>query len=329
MRKANRIDRRTFLGGAAWLGAAAVTGARAQSDFPSRPVKVVVGFPPGGGTDLLARLLSQPMSEDLGQPVVVENKPGAAGTIAASLVAHAPPDGYSMFFATSAHAGNGALYPDLGYDTVKDFEAVGLAGTSPILVMVPAQSKYHTLKDLVAAARANPGKLNYGAAGGGATLTNLAFEEMKSRLGIDVVSVAYKGSSPVELALMAGQVDFTFDPIAGGSALVRGGKARALAVTSPKRSILMPEVPTIAEQMIPGFDVVGWYGLLATGRTPSNVVARLNGALNRALALPAVRKRMTELGVESAASTPAEFGELLARETKRWEATIRRLGIKI
>jgi tripartite-type tricarboxylate transporter receptor subunit TctC len=322
------LGRRTFLA-TGLMAAAGASGALAQETFPSRPVKVVVGFPPGGGTDLLARVLAQRLGEDLGQPIVIENRPGASGTIAASSVAHAQPDGYSVFFATSGHAGNAALYPNLGYDTVKDFEAVGLAGRSSVLVMVSAQSRYRSLKDLVKAARDNPGKLNYGAGGGGATLTNLAYEEMKHRLGIDVATVPYKGSSPAQLAVMSGEVDFTFDTVSGGSALVRSGKVRGIAVTSAERTPILPDVPTIAEELLPGFDVVGWYGLLATGRTPAPVVARLNAALNRVLAQPETRKRMTELGVDPASSTPAEFAVLLAREATRWEATIRRLGIKV
>jgi tripartite-type tricarboxylate transporter receptor subunit TctC len=319
------LGRRDFLG--ACLAAAIAPQSYAQ-DFPAHPVKLVVGFPPGGGTDLAARVLAAPMGEYLHGSVIIENRPGAAGSIAAGAVAHSAPDGYTLFYATSAHAGNGALYANLGYDTVKDFEAVGVTGTSAVVIMVSTKSPYRSLGELIQAARSSPGRLNYAAGGGGATLTNLAYEEMKQRLGIEVTSVPYKGAAPAELAVMTGEVDFTFDTVSGSVPMVRGGKTRLLAVTSATRSPLLPDVPTVAEALLPGFDVVGWYGLLAPAKTPPATVAKLNEALNRALTIPDTRKRLVELGVDPSTSTPAEFADLLARETVRWESTIRRLGIK-
>ena len=307
------------------LGAAA--GAWAQDSYPSKPIKLVVGFAPGGPADGLARIVGQSFNEALGQPVVVDNRPGAGGTIAAAQVAKAPADGYTLLFVSSGHAGNAAYYNSLPYDTVKSFAPVGGVASSPVVVLVNPSSPYHSIKELVAYAKRNPGKLNFGT-GGGATLTNLAAELLKTEGRFEAQTVPYKGSGPALTGLLGGEVDAVFDTVSSSVALVKSGKLRALAVTSAKRSSVLPQVPTVAEEVLPKFDANGWFGVLAPAGTPPAIVARLNAELNRALKSRAVLERLAVLGADPLAGSPAQFGTLIQSETARWSAVILRLGLR-
>jgi tripartite-type tricarboxylate transporter receptor subunit TctC len=315
---------RAFVAGAAALSAA---GAQAHA-WPAKPVSLVVGFAPGGSADVLARLVGQKLSQALGQQVLVENKPGAGATIATANVAAAPADGYTLLFVTSGHAGSGALYPKLSYDPIKSFAPVAKVGASPVVVVAPAAAPYRALKDLIEAARKSPGKLNYAAGGGGATVTALAAEYLKSAAKIDMLNVPYKGSGPALTALLGGEVDVGFDIPSSALPHIKSGKLRPLAVTSATRSSVLPDVPTVAEQGIANFEVLGWFGVLAPAATPPAIVARLNKELDTILHQPDVKERLVALGVEPGGGSAADFARLIESDTRRASDAIRRLGIK-
>jgi tripartite-type tricarboxylate transporter receptor subunit TctC len=295
--------------------------------YPAKPVTLVVGFAPGGSADILARLTAAKLTTLLGQQVIVENKPGAGGAIAAGIVAAAPADGYTLLLATSGHAGLGALYSHLPFDPVKAFAPVAKLGASPVVIVTSAAKPYRSLGDVLAAARKAPGKLNYAAGGGGATVTALAAEYLKSAAKVDMLNVPYKGSGPALTALMAGEVDLAFDIPSSALPLVKSGKLRALAVTSATRSSVLPDVATVAEQGVPGFEVLGWFGVMAPAATPPAVIARVNAAIDAMLREPDVKDKLVALGVEPGGGTPADFGRLLDADTRRAGEAIRRLGI--
>jgi tripartite-type tricarboxylate transporter receptor subunit TctC len=298
-------------------------------NYPTKPIKLVLGFSAGGSADALARMVSQKLSDSLGQSVVVENRTGASGTIAAASVARAPADGYTLLFITSGHAGNATLFQKLPYDTLKDFAPIMSVASVSNVVVVNSQSKYRKLSDLVADARAQPGKLNYAAAGGGATLPNLAADVFRNETGTDFQSIPYKGSGPALIALLGGEVDFAFDTVPGIHSHVKAGKLRALAVTTIKRSAALPDVPTIAEEVAPGFDVLGWFGMVAPAGTPRPVIDQINKTLAQILQTQEMRDRLMELGFEPMVGTPDGFGALIQSETARWGKVIRRLGLKV
>ncbi|MBI2740899.1 MAG: tripartite tricarboxylate transporter substrate binding protein [Rhodospirillales bacterium] len=305
----------------------AASGGNAQ-DYPSKPITLVIPFAPGGSSDLIARLVSEKMTAALGQTIVIDNRPGAGGSLAAGLVAKAPPDGYTLLFVAAGHAGIGALYPSLTFDPVKDFAPVTHVASSPIVVVVNQASDYKSLQQLVAAAKAQPGKLNFSGGGGGATVTNLAAEVFRKQEGLNVVNVPYKGSGPAVMALLAGEIDYDFDALAAVIGQIRAGKLRALAVTTKARTPALPDVPTVAETVLPGFEAASWAGVLAPKGTPEAVIARLNKEFVAAIRNPDVVKRLGELGVDPVGSSPAEFGRFLTSETERWGGVIRDLGLK-
>ncbi len=314
---------RLALAGAAVLAIGAAQG----QGYPNKPINMAVGFAPGGSGDILARLVSNRLATALGQPIVVENRPGAGATIATSYVAGAPADGYTLLFVTSGFPGSTALYPKLKYDTVQSFAPVAKVGASPVVVVVPAGAPFKDFGALLAAARNAPGSLNYAAGGGGATTTALAAEFLKSEARLDMQMIPYKGSGPALTALLAGEVDLGFDIPSSALPHLQGGKLRALAVTTAKRSAVLPGVPTVAELALPGFEVTGWFGVLAPAGTPPAIVERLNRDINAVLAQPDVKERLQAMGVEPAAGSPAEFGALIASETRRYGDAIRRLGL--
>ena len=291
-------------------------------------MSLVVGFAPGGSADSLARLLAQKLGSPLGQPVIVDNKPGAGATIATAAVAASKPDGYTLLMVTSGHAGSAALYPKLSYDTLKSFEPVAKVGASPVVIVAPASAPYKQLKDVIDAARKSPGKLNYAAGGGGATTTSLAAEFLKNEAKIDMVMVPYKGSGPALTALLSGEVDLGFDIPSSALPHIKAGKLRPLAVTTKTRSSVLPDVPTVAEQGMAGFEVTGWFGVLAPAGTPAEVVARLNKEINAVLSDPETKNKLQGIGVEATPGSPADFGKLIASETQRYGDAIRKLGIK-
>jgi tripartite-type tricarboxylate transporter receptor subunit TctC len=319
---------RPLLKGLLIAGAAlAMSVAQAQS-YPTRPVTLVVGFAPGGSADILARLVAQKLGDSLGQPVVVDNKPGAGATIATAAVAASKPDGYTLLLVTSGHAGSGALYPKLAYDPQKSFEPVAKLGASPVVIVAPANAPFRKLRDLIEAARKSPGKLNYAAGGGGATTTSLAAEFLKNDAKIDMIMVPYKGSGPALTALLSGEVDLGFDIPSSALPHIKAGKLVPIAVTTKSRSSVLPDVPTVAEQGIGGFEVTGWFGVLAPAGTPQPVIARLNKDINALLNDADTKARLQGMGVEAGSGTPADFGKLIASDTQRYGEAIRKLGIK-
>lgn len=296
--------------------------------YPSKPIRLYVGFAPGGPADGSARIIGEVIARTLKQPVVIDNKPGAGGTIAAAAVAQSPADGYTLLMASSGHAGNGAYYGNLNFDTVKSFKAIASVSATPVVILVAADSPYKTLANLLDDARANPDKISI-ATGGGATLTNLAAEVLKSSAKVKMVAVPYKGTSPVLTAVIGGEVSVGIDTVSGSIGLIRSGKLRALAVTSAKRSSVLPDVPTVVEtKTLSDFDITGWYGVLAPSNTPAEVVTILNREINRALAIPAVAEKLALLGSDPLPGSPEQFNSLLVSETSRWTAVIKKLGLK-
>jgi tripartite-type tricarboxylate transporter receptor subunit TctC len=292
--------------------------------YPNKSIHMIIGVSPGGAADVVARLIAQKMSERLGQNVLVENRTGAGGTIAAALVAKAAPDGYTLLFVTASHATNATLYSKLSYDTLKDFAPVSGAIYQPLVIVVNAQSRYKDLKDLIADARARPGKLNYASAAGSG-LVALAAEAFREQFKLSFVPIGYKGSGPALTALMANEVDFLFDTVGGITNHVAAGRMRAVAVTTRQRSSALPDVPAIAEAGAPGFDVLGWFGILAPAGTPKPIIDQLNAEI--AQAQGKLKSQFRELGVEPFEGSAEEFGRMIENEVARWAVVIKRLGL--
>jgi tripartite-type tricarboxylate transporter receptor subunit TctC len=305
---------------------AAALQANAQQ-FPTHPVRLVVGFTPGGGVDINARLLAPKLSEALGQPVIVENKPGAGTNIANEYVAKAAPDGYTLLFNSPAVAINMSLYKNPPYDVIKDFAPVSVFSDSTNILVVPASLPVKTVKELVALAREKPGALNFSSAGSGTT-QHLAGELFKLRTGTQMVHVPYRGSAPSIAALLAAEVQLSFvNPLAIGQH-VKSGRLRALAVAGPKRAALLPDVPTMKEAGIEGVEVPLWFGMLAPAGTPHEAIAALAAGVQRAAKDPETRKRLEEQGGEPVGSTPEEFAALLRDEVAKWAEVVRVSGAK-
>jgi tripartite-type tricarboxylate transporter receptor subunit TctC len=302
----------------------AVANATAQP-YPSRPVRVVVGFTPGGGVDINARMLAPKLSEYLGQPFLVENRPGAGTNIANELVAKSPPDGYTLLCTTPALAINMALYSRLPFDALRDFVPISVFSESPNVLVVNAKLPAANVRDLIEMARKAPGKLNYSSAGVGTT-QHLSAELLKLRTGTFVVHIPYKGTSPSLTALIAGEVDLSFANIPAIQAHVKSGRLRALATTGTRRDAQLPDVPTMKEAGVEGLNVTVWYGLLAPAGTPREIVQALAAATTRATHDPELRKRMLEQGADPVGSNPEEFGKLLREEVARWAEVVKVSG---
>ena len=306
--------------------AAAATSTLAQG-YPARPVKIVVPFAAGGVADITARVLSQKMSEAMGQQVIVENRPSAGGIVASEAVAKAEPDGYTLLFITNGNAVSASLFKSLPYDTVNDFAPVSTVGFFDLVLMVDSASKIGSVRELIGHARANPNKLNLGTINIGST-QNLAAELFKSMAGVDAQVVPFKTTPAVITALKGNDVQAAFEILAPVLAQIRGGALKPLAVTSEKRFSGLPEVPTVAESGVPGYQASSWNGIAAPARTPKGVIDRLNREVNAAAAAPDVRKRLQDLGVEARAGTPAALGALLVSEIAKWRAVIERAKIE-
>lgn len=302
--------------------------ARAQA-WPAKPVRFILGFPPGGGSDILGRIVAARMQEQMGQSVVIENRPGASGNIAAEQVAKAAPDGYTIYLAQiAAVAISPPLFPKLGYDPLRDFAPISLIATGPNVLVVHPSLPVKNVKDLIALARQQPGQMNYASVGPG-SIQHLAGESFNLLAGVKTVHVPYKGSSPAGLDLMAGQVAFMFDSTPPITSFIKSGRMRALAVTTPKRSPLLPEVPTVVESGLPGFDFATWWGLMAPAGTPRPIIDRLNAELGTSLQRPDVRERILGVGAEPAHTTPEAFGALIRSEIARWARVIKAAGVKV
>ena len=303
-----------------------VVHAAAQS-YPSRAVKIVVPATPGGAIDLIARTLGDKLSGSLGQPVVVENKPGAANNLGTDYVAKSPPDGYTLLIIASSHATNKHLYKNLPYDPVKDFEPVVYTHVVPLLLAVHPSVPAKNVQELTAWVKANPDKAIYASSGPGSSL-HMAAELYMSMTGTKMHHVPYKGSSAAHPDLLAGRTAMIFDTITAVRGHVKAGTLRGIAVTTLKRSSSMPELPTIAESGLPGYDASTWGGILAPAGTPKTVVAKLNGAMNAVLKEEDVRARLSGAGIEIQGGTPAEFGEVIKAEIEKWGRVVKQAGIQ-
>jgi len=319
------LSRRTFLQSAAVAAAAAPRLAFAL-DYPARPVRFVVGFVAGGAPDIIARLIGQSLSQRLGQPFVVENRPGAGTNIATETVVRAAPDGYTMLLVGTPNMINASLYSDLKFDFVRDIAPVGSFGENPFVMVVNPEFPAKTVAEFVAYAKANPGKINVTSTGTG-NLTYFSAEYFKMLTGVRMVQVPAHGEMEAQTDLMAGRVQVMFDPIVSCIGYIRNGKLRALGVTTAKRLDALPDVPAIAES-VPGYDVAGWLGVGVPKDTPREIVDKLNGAIAAALAEPTIKARLDALGFLPAAMPPVEFGKFIADETDKWAKVIKFANIK-
>ena len=315
------------IAGGVLLGAV-LTGGVAAQEFPTRPIRILVAYTPAGATDILARAVGQKMSDAWGQPVIVDNRPGAAGNIGTELAAKAPADGYTLLMATAGtHGINPGLYRKLNWDP-KDFTAVSLVAMVPNILVVNNALPVKTVKELVAYAKANPGKLSYGSPGNGST-AHLSMELLKSMTGIELVHVPYKGNAGVLADLMGGQIHATIDNIPPYLPQVKAGKIRALAVSPATRTPAAPELPTIAETGVPGYEAVAWFGLVAPAATPKPIIAKLATETQRILKLPDVRERITGLGADVVGNTPDEFNAFIKSELAKWAKVIKDAKVEL
>ncbi|MEF7616601.1 tripartite tricarboxylate transporter substrate binding protein [Aquincola sp. MAHUQ-54] len=320
----------TFAGLLAATLCALAPAAHAQPPaWPQKPVSLVVPFPAGGPTDAMARLLALKLGERLGQQVVVDNRGGAGGGIAAEAVARSPADGHTLFFGTTGTmAINPSLYSRLRYDPVKDFAPVSLMATTMNVLVVDPAVPAHSTAELVKLAKAKPGTLNYGSAGNGSS-NHLSGELFRSMAGIELSHVPYKGSAPAMIDLLGGRLSMMFDTIAQQTQNIATGKVRAIAVTGPKRSPLLPDVPTVQEAGLQGFDVTIWYGVLAPAATPAPVIERLHKEIAAVMATDEMKQRMQADGAQAASTTPAEFAALIKRDTAKWAPVVKASGASL
>jgi len=313
---------------AAVLSVAAVGAAQAQG-YPNKPVRLIVPYPAGGTTDIIARVAAQQLSERLKQPFVVENKAGANGAIGSVEVARAPADGYTLLMGTaSTHGINSAVYKSLPYDAVKDFAPVTIVASTPNIIAVHPSVPAKNLQELLALAKAQPGKLNYGSTSLGGS-PHMSAELLKMMAGVDMVHVPYKGAAPMLTDLMGGQVQVGFDNLPSTINFVRSGRVRAIAVTTPQRWPGAPDIPTVAESGLPGYEVSGWFGLLAPAGTPPAVLATIQQALAEAVKQPDINKQMLELGAQPVANTPDAFAKLVQADVAKWRDVVKTTGVKL
>ena len=324
------LRRRIFALAGILLGATSSAWSQpaATPAWPDRPIQLLIPYPPGGSADLLGRPLAMKLQERLGQNVVLEYKPGAGGTVASQALARAKPDGHTLILVLAAHAINASLYPKLPYDTRKDFAPVSLVANLPMIVAASSSLKANTIPELIAAAKAAPGKLTFGSAGNGNT-GHLAAEFFSAQAGIKMTHVPYKGSAGVVNAMLAGEIDLTFDSISTSWPQIKSGRMRALAVTGEKRASISPDVPTMIEAGMPGFVINGWYAILAPAGTPTPVVERLSKEIASVLTLPDLRAQIMAGGYEPVGSTPQALSAHIDAELARWSKVVKDSGAKV
>ena len=296
--------------------------------FPNKPVKLVVPYPPGGPTDIVARVVGQKLSEQTGQQFIVDNRAGAGGNIGAEAVARSPADGYTLLVATTAHAINMSLFRKLGYNTLKDFAPVSPLTHGPLVIAANPALPAQNVRELIALARAKPGAINFASSGNGQS-THLSGELFNAMAGVKMTHVPYKGSSPALTDVMGGQASLMFDTMLSAMPFVKSGKLKALAVTSAKRSPAAPDLPTVAESGLPGYETIAWNGIVAPTGTPKEVIARLSAELKRALEMPEVREKFAAQGFAAAWSTPEEFAAFLKAEVDKWAPVVKASGATI
>jgi tripartite-type tricarboxylate transporter receptor subunit TctC len=322
-----KLPRRTLLHLAGGAAAVSVLPRRASAlDYPTRPVRLVVGFPAGQTADIAARLLAQWLTERLGQPFVVDNRPGASGILATELVVHAPADGYTLLFATSSNYINATLYDKLSYDFIRDIAPVAGNIASPLVLEVNPAVPVKTVPEFIAYAKVNPGKLNMASAGNGNS-THVSGELFKMMTGINLLHVPYRGSAPAVTDLIAGQVQVMFDLVASSLAHIKAGKLRALAVTTKTRLEVLPDVPAVSE-FVPGYEATGVGGVGAPRGTPAEIIDKLNREINAGLADPKMKARLAELGQIVTTGSPADYGRFIVEETEKWGKVVKFAGIK-
>jgi tripartite-type tricarboxylate transporter receptor subunit TctC len=314
------------------LGTAAPPSARSaqrssEHEYPTKPIRMLVGFPVGGGADVAARVIGPRMSESLGQQIIVDNRPGAGSSIASEITAKAPPDGYTLVSIGSSHAVNAALYPKLPYAAAAGFSAIAIVATSPVVISANPAVPAKTLKDLVALARSRPGQLNYGSAGVNG-INHLAAELLKRTANFDITLVPYKGVAQALPAVVAGEVQLMFATLPGSIDQIRAGRIRAIAVTSARRANAAPDIPTVAESGVPGYEASSWFALLAPAGTPRTIVSRLNAEVLKALQMREVQESLTRQGMDPTGSTPAEADAYLKSEIAKWTRVVREAGIR-
>ena len=321
------MRRRTFLcAGAAALATPLAAWSQA---LPTSPIRIIVGFPPGGGTDVMARVIAQQLSALWRVPVIVENRPGAAGVVAAEYTARQAPDGTTLLMTNiSNHAIAPSLYPKLGYSVEKDFTPVMLVGVTPNLLICHTGGRARSVADVVALCRSQPGKITFGSSGAGAA-QHLALEMFKLRAGVDALHVPYRGSAPMLTDLIGGQIDFSFETMTSATPQIQGGKVVAIAQTRTRRAASYPNVPTLAESGFPGFDAGTWYGLVGPAGLPAPMVQRMNADLNKVLAMPDVAGKLAGFGAEDGGGSAARFAQFIATERAKWARVVKDANVKV
>ena len=313
----------------AFLISFGLTSIHASAQYPTKPIRLIVAFPPGGPGDIVGRLIAQRLSDGLGQSVIVENRPGAGGTIGAESAAKSPADGYTILLGTtSTLAIAPSLYPSLGYDPVKSFAPISLVVNAQFLVVVHASVPANSLRELIDLAKSKPGQLNFGSSGNG-NLVHIAGEMFKIAAGVDLVHIPYKGSAPALTDLLSGRIQILFDQPATFQPHFQTGKINALAVAGPKRLPQLPSVPTTVEAGLPGYEVSGWSGLVAPRGTPTDVVMRLNSEVQKALATRELQENLSKLGIEPYGSSPEQFSVLISSDGAKWSRAVKASGAKL
>jgi len=311
-----------------WVVAACIAGlpvAALAADYPAHPVHVLLGFPAGSGIDIMARTVGQRFAEATGQPFVIENRPGAGSNLATAVVAQAAPDGYTILLATVANAINATLYRNLQFDLLRDFSPVILTGSASNVLVVNPSSPAHTVQDLVALAKAKPGKLTFGSSGVG-SLPHMAGELFRRRAGIEVVHVPYKGGPQATSDLVSGQIDYLFAITSTALPHIEAGRLRALAVTSKERTPLLPDVPTMSEAGLSGFEAVTWFGFVVPAGTARDIIDRLNAEIGKTLATPEVGRKLAAQGIDVAGGTPEQLGAYMREEVAKWGSLVKESG---
>ena len=299
-----------------------------EPKFPTKPIRMIVGYAPGGGSDIMGRLIAPYITEAMGQPIIVENRPGAAQNVAAVVVARSPADGYTLFMSSAALGVNISLYAKLNYDPEKDFAPVAVFATSPNLLLVQPSFPAKNAAEFIAIVKKNPGKFNYSSSGTGST-QHLSGEMLQLMINTKITHVPYKGTSPSMTALASGEVDFSFSNIPAAQPMLSSGKIKAIGITSAKRSALFPELPTMAESGLPGFVTATWYGLLAPAGTPHSVISALNAVVVKAVQKEDLRKKFANLGADPIAESPEYFQKMLHEEIERWSKVVKAANLKV
>lgn len=324
------LTRRDFLGATAGgLVVAGIGGAAsAQSGYPTKPIRLIVPYPPGGSTDIAARVVGEQISQSLGQRFVVDNRPGAGGNIGMQLAATSDPDGYTAVVGTTAHAINMTLFKDLSYDTVKDFDPIALLTEVPLMLVVNPAVKAQTVEDLIALAKQEPGSLDVASSGNGQS-THLAAELFNAMAGVKMTHIPYKGSAPAITDVVAGHVQLMFDTVMSALPHVQAGKLRALAVTSAQRAPVVPDVPTIAEAALPGYEAIAWNGLFAPVGTPRAIIEQLNAETVKAVQSDKVKEQFASMGATARPTTPEEFSSYVRNEVTKWAKVVNESGATV